>query len=127
MSELKMKTNASMTPVTTQTQGWNDDCRALRPPRHLGKGIAVSISTFVTVLEPFRNAFETVPFPSPEDAAVAALVMKTNMSKTDANLVLKMLRSPGFDLSKLKCKNVNSLHQIIDGLIEIVRGVFECF
>ena len=60
------------------------------------------------------------PFASDEDAQVAGLIMKTNMSKTDADLLLKMLHSPGFTVKNLKSKNVKSLHQIIDSLVQQV-------
>lgn len=53
---------------------------------------------------------------------VAALVMETSMSKTDANLLYKMLHTPGFNVSDLTCHNAGSLHKIVDTLVELVRN-----
>ena len=57
------------------------------------------------------------PFPSWADAYVARHTQVTNMSKTDTNLLLKMLHDPSFDLSKLRTKNATKLHQIIESIV----------
>jgi hypothetical protein len=51
---------------------------------------------------------------------LAKYILQTNMSKTDANLLFKMLRAPGFDLNHLTCKNVESMHLVVDKLCEQV-------
>jgi hypothetical protein len=60
---------------------------------------------------------------------VAELVMQTHMSKTDANLLYKMLHSPGFNINDLAHRNVQSMHEIVDQLVDQVTFVnsFEPF
>ena len=51
---------------------------------------------------------------------MARLVLQTNMGKTDGNLLLKLLHTPGLNLEHLKSHNVGSLHRIVDKLIDQV-------
>ena len=51
---------------------------------------------------------------------IAAYVLKTHASKTDANLLLKMIHDTSFDPEALRSKNVDTLYKVVDTLIEMV-------
>lgn len=91
-----------------------------RPAAERAEAFCTRFLMFFTTYVRVSSRFSTAPFPSNEDALVAELVMQTHMSKTDANLLYKMLHSPGFNINDLVYRNVQSMHAIVDELVDQV-------